>query len=97
MALILGSPPDAATARTVASNLMLDVQQFGNKTTTGVSGIGWLFPALDRYGYSDTAIAVLLNDAYPSVGHMAHQNMTTLCENYACTAHEAGGGSQNHM
>ena len=28
---------------------------------------------------------------------MAHQNMTTLCENYACTFHEAGGGSQNHI
>ena len=25
----------------------------------------------------------------PSLGHMAHQNMTTLCENYACTFHEA--------
>ena len=28
---------------------------------------------------------------------MAHQNMTTLCENFACTAHDAGGGSQNHI
>ena len=28
---------------------------------------------------------------------MAHQNMTTLCENFACTFHEAGGGSQNHI
>jgi|EP01043_Picozoa_sp_COSAG02_P035818 hypothetical protein len=27
----------------------------------------------------------------------AHQNMTTLCENFACTFHEAGGGSQNHI
>eukprot|EP01045_Picozoa_sp_COSAG04_P021015 COSAG04_NODE_2216_length_4513_cov_3.037155_6_plen_56_part_00 len=33
--------------------------------------------------------------ADPSLGHMAHQNMTTLCENWACTFHEAGGGSQN--
>ena len=23
--------------------------------------------------------------------------MTTLCENFACTFHEAGGGSQNHI
>ena len=62
---------------------------------------------------------MLLNDAYPSLGHMAHQNMTvgvclvrvgcvgcmgdmthppqTLCENYACAFHDAGGGSQNHI
>ena len=97
MALMLGAPPDAATAATVAKNLAWDVQNFGNKTTTGVSGIAWLFPALDQGGYSNTALAILLNDAYPSLGHMAHQNMTTLCENYACTAHEAGGGSQNHI
>lgn len=28
---------------------------------------------------------------------LQHQNMTTLCENWACTYHEAGGGSQNHI
>ena len=50
-----------------------------------------------RYGYGDVALSVLLNDAYPSIGHMAHQNMTTLCENWACTYHAAGGGSQNHI
>jgi len=52
---------------------------------------------LDAGGHSDIAISLLLNDAYPSLGHMAHQNMTTLCENYACTFHDAGGGSQNHI
>jgi hypothetical protein len=52
---------------------------------------------LDKYGYGDVGLATLLNDDYPSLGHMAHQNMTTLCENFACTFHEAGGGSQNHI
>jgi hypothetical protein len=70
---------------------------FGNRTTTGVVGMTWLFPMLDRYGYGDVALSVLLNDAYPSIGHMAYQNMTTLCENWACTFHDAGGGSQNHI
>ena len=28
---------------------------------------------------------------------MVAQNMTTLCENWACTAHDAGGGSGNHI
>jgi alpha-L-rhamnosidase len=97
MALMLGAPPDDATAKAVAKQLMEDVVAFGNKTTTGVVGISFLFPALDQYGYGDAALSVLLNDAYPSIGHMAHQNMTTLCENLACTFHNAGGGSQNHI
>lgn len=126
MALALGAPPDTATAKKVAKSLVDDVTGFGNRTTTGVVGIAWLFPALDEYGYGEEALAVLLNDAYPSIGHMAHQvghhrhclslaialhifaetvpllavvlqNMTTLCENLACTFHEAGGGSQNHI
>ena len=95
IALALGAPPDKATAQRVAKNLAEDVRTFGNKTTTGVVGIAFLFPALDAAGYSDVVLDTLLNDAYPSLGHMAHQNMTTLCENWACTFHEAGGGSQN--
>jgi hypothetical protein len=97
LALALGAPPDEATAALVAKNLAEDVMSFGNKTTTGVVGIAFLFPMLDKYGYGDVGLATLLNDDYPSLGHMAHQNMTTLCENFACTFHEAGGGSQNHV
>ena len=97
MALALGAPPDQTTAAKVAKHIADDVIAFGNKTTSGVVGMAWLFPMLDKYGYSDVALAILLNDAYPSLGHMAHQNMTTLCENFACTFHEAGGGSQNHI
>lgn len=97
MALALGAPPDEATAAKVAKNMAQDVMAFGNKTTAGVVGMAWLFPMLDQYGYSDVALSILLNDAYPSLGHMAHQNMTTLCENFGCTFHEAGGGSQNHI
>eukprot|EP00966_Prymnesium_polylepis_P330532 7386166-Prymnesium_polylepis.1 len=97
MALALGAPPNAATVARVARNLMLDVAGFGNKTTTGIVGIAFLLPALDKHGYGEMALAMLLNDAYPSLGWFAHQNMTTLCENWACTAHDAGGGSQNHI
>lgn len=97
LGLALGAPPDKATAERIAKNLRDDVVAFGNKTTTGVVGIAFLFPMLDKYGYGDVGLATLLNDDYPSLGHMAHQNMTTLCENFACTFHEAGGGSQNHI
>lgn len=97
LGLALGAPPDKATAERIAQNLKDDVVAFGNKTTTGVVGIAFLFPVLDKFGYGDVGLATLLNDDYPSLGHMAHQNMTTLCENFACTFHEAGGGSQNHI
>ena len=66
MALALGAPPDTQTARLVAQSLVDDVRNFGNRTTTGVVGIAWLFPALDAYGFGEEALAVLLNDAYPS-------------------------------
>lgn len=81
----------------MADNLANDVVNFGHRTTTGVVGIAFLFDQLDRYGHGDIGMATLLNDAYPSLGHMAAQNMTTLCENWACTYHAAGGGSQNHI
>ena len=97
MALAIGAPPDEATARLVAKSLADDVLAFGNRTTAGVTGMSVVFAMLDRYGYGDIALATLANDAYPSLGHMAHQNQTTLCENWACTLHSAGGGSQNHI
>ena len=97
LGLSMGAPPDEATAKLIARNLAEDVMAFGNKTTTGVVGIAFFLPMLDKYGYGDVALSTLLNDDYPSLGHMAHQNMTTLCENWACTFHEAGGGSQNHI
>lgn len=97
LGLALGAPPDATTARAVAANLARDIMEFGNRTTGGVVGMAWIFPMLDQYEYSDVALSLLLGDGYPSLGHMAHQNMTTLCENLACTFHDAGGGSLNHI
>lgn len=97
MALQINAPPDATTASAVAAALSRDVGSFGNRTTAGVSGLTTLFTALDKAGHSSEALAILLGDAYPSIGHMVRQNMTTLCEDWACAAHSAGGGSQNHI
>ena len=47
MALAVGAPPDTQTAQTVADSLAADVTSFGNRTTCGVVGIGFLFPMLD--------------------------------------------------
>ena len=153
MALALGAPPSDELAQTVADSLAADVRGFGNKTTAGVTGLAWLLPQLEQHGHGELALAILEGDEYPSVGHMAAQNMTqlpgkrnpdpgnpgavprkwgasdpclvapppdnftqgmlrrvqkrlsapqtleprTLCENWACTFHDAGGGSGNHI
>eukprot|EP01051_Picozoa_sp_SAG22_P000174 SAG22_NODE_3_length_48349_cov_158.681180_35_plen_180_part_00 len=93
LALALGAPPNTAVERQVADNLAADVRQFGNKTTAGVFGLAWLLPQLEKHGHGELALAILTGDQYPSIGHMAAQNMTTLCENWACTFHDPGGGS----
>ena len=97
MALALGAPPTPSIAQMVANNLAADVRAFGNKTTAGITGLAWMLPQLEKYGHGEIALAVLEGDQYPSIGHMAAQGMTTLCENLACTEHDPGGGSLNHI
>jgi alpha-L-rhamnosidase len=97
MALMLGAPPSAAVAAAVAASLAADVVSFGNRTTSGVVGMGPLFPALDEWGYDALALAVLRGDRFPSIGFMAAQNWTTLCENLGCTAHDPAASSGNHI
>jgi alpha-L-rhamnosidase len=97
MALAVGAPPDVETATLVAASLASDVQQLGDKTTAGVVGMAFVFPMLDQHGFGDRALSILSDDAYPSFGYMASQNMTTLCENLACSFHDSGGSSLNHI
>ena len=39
-------------------------------TLTGIIGTRFLFEVLSRYGHPDVALAILLNDTYPSYGYM---------------------------
>jgi hypothetical protein len=101
MALILGAPQSAdatgALAKRVAANLVADVEARGNHSFGGIVGQRWIYPALEAAGYGAHALATLLQDSFPSFGRMAAQTQTTLCENWACEAHDPGGGSLNHM
>ena len=65
MALALGAPPTQSIAQTVADNLAADVRAFGNKMTTGITGLAWMLPQLEKYGHGETALAVLQGDQYP--------------------------------
>ena len=97
MALAIGAPQSVSPELTmsIAQRLASDVANFGDKFTTGVSGIAWLLPQLDIFGNGERAMKTMMGDQYPSLGTMAAQNMTSLCENLACSFHTAGGGSQN--
>ena len=97
LALYLNCMPDNITKARVVENLVSDIVNFGNRTTCGISGFAYLFDALGNNGKQDIAMRVLMNDAFPSVGWFGYQGMTTLCENLACTRHDNGGGSQNHI
>lgn len=67
------------------------IDEFDNHTSSGIVGVTWVFPMLERYGRSDLALAVLRGDTAPAYGRMIQQNMTTLCESWNCTFHETGG------
>eukprot|EP00656_Telonema_subtile_P057673 TRINITY_DN9541_c0_g2_i4.p1 TRINITY_DN9541_c0_g2~~TRINITY_DN9541_c0_g2_i4.p1 ORF type:complete len:563 (+),score=74.38 TRINITY_DN9541_c0_g2_i4:1409-3097(+) len=97
MALALGAPPDQVTRAATISALVENVEANGRHFTFGIVGSAWLFPALSSAGRGDLALSILMGDSYPSFGHMVQQNMTTLCENWKCEFHDAGGGSQNHI
>jgi hypothetical protein len=97
MALALGAPPDAATRAKVVSRLVENIAANDGRFTFGIVGSAWLFPMLEESGHGDIALDILLTDTYPSFGHFLVENMTTLCENWKCSFHSPGGGSQNHI
>jgi alpha-L-rhamnosidase len=97
MGLALGAPPDAATRRRVEASLAANVVRNGKRFTFGIVGSVVVHPMLDAAGHANLALDTLLTDEYPSFGRFVQQNMTTLCENWKCTFHDAGGGSQNHI
>jgi len=97
MALVLGAPPDKVTIEDVLSALVENAAINKNHFTFGIVGSAWLFSMLSDYGRGDIALSMLMTDVYPSFGYMLHGNMTTLCEHWQCTFHDAGGGSQNHI
>ena len=97
MALALGAPPDAATRAKVVNRLVENIATNDGRFTFGIVGSAWLFPALESSGHGAIGLSILMTDSYPSVGHFLVENMTTLCENWACEFHAPGGGSQNHV
>lgn len=67
---------------------------------TGFSGIGYLLPALSKYGFEETAYQVLLQEEYPSFLYTVKKGATTTWELWQGYAEEENGyrleGSMNH-
>eukprot|EP00047_Mylnosiga_fluctuans_P000527 m.195091 g.195091 ORF g.195091 m.195091 type:complete len:1269 (+) comp10076_c0_seq31:2213-6019(+) len=96
LAVALGAV-DETTKAAITRSLLDDVTQHQNHSTGGIVGMAWTYTVLSELGLDDYALSMLLQDTFPSFGRMVQQNATALCETWLCSAHDAGGGSMNHI
>ena len=72
--------PDA-DARAVAASLNTDVMETQKAHhNTGIFGTRYLHSALARNGYGSSALALLRQTTYPSIGHLFSLGATTFWE-----------------
>ena len=85
MALWIGAVPQDLEP-VVLKTMVDDIQSSGkygpNHLDTGIIGTTFMFDTLTRFGRSDVAIATLLNDSYPSFGHMIANGESALALQY---------------
>jgi alpha-L-rhamnosidase len=84
-----------------AARLASNVGRYGNHLTTGFLGTPYLCSALSRFGYSDVAFKLLLQDSYPSWLYPVKMGATTIWERWDGqktdgTFEDAGMNSFNH-
>ena len=84
-----------------ADRLNEKIVKNGNKLTTGFIGCPLLLPTLCKYGYTDTAFALLQQQEYPSWKYPILQGATTIWERWnsytlANGFGDAGMNSFNH-
>ena len=65
-----------------ADRLAEKIRQNGNRLTTGFLGCPLLLPVLTRFGHTDTAFALLQQEAYPSWKYPILQGATTVWERW---------------
>lgn len=98
MPLVIGATPSALRQR-VVSELTADIKRnsYGtNHLVLGIVGTTFIFDLLSEVGEADVGIDVLMQDAYPSYGHMIANGATTLWEAWEGTATEVRS-SRNHI
>jgi alpha-L-rhamnosidase len=71
-----------ALRQQAADRLVKNIQQYGNHLTTGFLGTPYLCHVLSRYGYSDIAYTLLLQETYPSWLYPVTKGATTIWERW---------------
>jgi alpha-L-rhamnosidase len=81
LALNFDMLPEANRA-TAAKFLVNNIKSYGNHLTTGFLGTPYLCHVLSRFGYTDVAYSLLLQDTYPSWLYPVKRGATTIWERW---------------
>jgi len=82
-----------AEQRSVAlGHLVADIERRGGKLSTGFVGTPLLAPVLSRFGRTDVAYTLLLQDEYPSWLYPIRNGATTMWERWNSWTREKGFG-----
>lgn len=65
-----------------ADRLVANIKQYNNHLTTGFLGTPYLCHVLSRYGYTDVAYTLLLQETYPSWLYPVTKGATTIWERW---------------
>ena len=84
-----------------AARLVRNIRDYNNHLTTGFLGTPYLCHVLSRFGYSDVAYTLLLQQTYPSWLYPVRMGATTIWERWDgqktdSTFEDAGMNSFNH-
>jgi alpha-L-rhamnosidase len=71
-----------ALRKQAADKLAQNVRDYGNHLTTGFLGTPYLCHVLTRFGYTDVAYKLLLQDSYPSWLYPVKMGATTIWERW---------------
>jgi alpha-L-rhamnosidase len=81
LALNFDMLPEAMRAPT-AARLVENIKSYNNHLTTGFLGTPYLCHVLSRFGYSDVAYTLLLQESYPSWLYPVKMGATTIWERW---------------
>ena len=81
LALNFDMLPDSLRQQ-AADRLVANIKQYNNHLTTGFLGTPYLCHVLSRFGYTDVAYQLLLQDTYPSWLYPVKMGATTIWERW---------------
>lgn len=73
-------PPETRPA--AVRHLVEDIERRGNRLSTGFLGTAYLLPVLSRFGHTDLAYRLLLQEEFPSWGYTVRRGATTIWERW---------------